>query len=190
VRGRRSSVAGVSSAGVVALAPVGAKCREGLHSWCRGTAGRFGTQACSCNCHASQGGGRSTGTGVSERKATGPMHESVHLHGDDYPLTLALLYGLFAGRLDEAAGVGLSSTETGAWVDWDRLIAGSWLSSSEIAAMHIAQGCAMAERHGGFGPVSGVAVETVTALCAGSSRRVGDTAGERRRMVVVDGDCQ
>jgi hypothetical protein len=155
------------------LAPVGAKCREDLHSWCRGTAGRNGEQACSCACHSGQGGGRwSTGSGGRERKAAAAVHESVHLHGDDYPDTLALLQALFAGRVDDAAGIGFACSETGAWVDWDRLTAGSWLSSREIAVVYIAQGCAIAERHGGVGPLCGVVVKTVTALCA--ARKAGE----------------
>jgi hypothetical protein len=188
VRGRRSSVEEVSPAGVVKLAPVGAKCREGLHLWCRGTAGRYGKQACSCGCHS--GGLRSTGSGVSARRASVAVHELVHLHGDDYPQTLALFHALFAGRLDEVAGVGFSCSETGAWVDWDRLLAGSWLSSSEIAAVYIARGCALAERHGGLGAMSGVVVEIVSTVCTGSPRCVGEAAGGDRRMVVVDGEGQ
>ena len=38
----------------------------------------------------------------------------------------------------------------GAWVDWDRLIRSPILSSGEIAAVHIARGCALAERIGGL----------------------------------------
>lgn len=42
---------------------------------------------------------------------------------------------------------GYELTDFGAWVDWD-LLTGSWLSSTEVAAIHIARGCATAERNG------------------------------------------
>lgn len=70
-----------------------------------------------------------------------------HLHHDETPAALAILSDL----LDHRAGFpdGYEPTEHGAWVDWDAL-AGSWLSSTEVAAVHIARGCAIAQRHGGL----------------------------------------
>ena len=70
-----------------------------------------------------------------------------HLHHDDTPAALAILSDL----LDHRAGFpeGYEPTEHGAWVDWDALDR-SWLSSTEKATLHIARGCAIAERHGGL----------------------------------------
>jgi len=73
-----------------------------------------------------------------------------HLHHDDVPSTLAILADLLDHRSTVPDGYEL--TEHGAWVDWDAL-SRSWLSSTEVAAVHIARGCAIAERHGGL-PVS------------------------------------
>jgi len=70
-----------------------------------------------------------------------------HLHRDEAPSTLAIL----ADLLDHRASLpeGYEPTDCGAWVDWDAL-ARSWLSSSEMAAVHIARCCAIAKRHGGL----------------------------------------
>jgi hypothetical protein len=73
----------------------------------------------------------------------------VHLHRIDHTPTLGILSELLAhdGRPPD----GYERTEQGAWVDWDAL-AGSYLSSTEIAVVHMARGCFIAERHGGFPP--------------------------------------
>lgn len=78
------------------------------------------------------------------------MARGEHLHHDDVPSTLAILADLLDHRSTVPDGYEL--TEHGAWVDWDAL-SRSWLSSTEVAAVHIARGCAIAERHGGV-PVS------------------------------------
>jgi len=70
-----------------------------------------------------------------------------HLHRDDAPLSLAILADLFDHRARLPAGY--EPTECGAWVDWDGL-GRSPLSSTEMAAVHIARGCAIAERRGGL----------------------------------------
>ena len=70
-----------------------------------------------------------------------------HLHHDDTPSALAILADLLDHRARFPAGY--EPTGTGAWVDWDALGC-SWLSSSEVAVVHIARGCAIAERHGGL----------------------------------------
>jgi hypothetical protein len=77
---------------------------------------------------------------------------TTHLHRDDTPLTLRLLDGLLGHRHDRAE-VGYRPDQWGAEVDWDRLTSGV-LSTSEVAVIHIAHGCAIAERHGGSLPAS------------------------------------
>jgi len=70
-----------------------------------------------------------------------------HLHPDDAPSSLAIL----ADVVDHCASfpAGYEPTGCGAWVDWDAL-GRSPLSSTEMAAVHIARGRAIAERHGGL----------------------------------------
>ncbi len=95
------------------------------------------------------------------------MDSGQHLHHDDTPAALAILSDL----LDHRAGFpeGYEPTEHGAWVDWDAL-AGSWLSSTEVAAVHIARGCAIDERHGGLGfEVAGSVRAAVEELTGGWS---------------------
>lgn len=70
-----------------------------------------------------------------------------HLHHDDTPAALSILSDLLDHRATFPDGY--EPTELGAWVDWDTL-ADSWLSSTEVAAVHVARGCAIAERHGGL----------------------------------------
>jgi hypothetical protein len=70
-------------------------------------------------------------------------------------LTLAILSRLLDRRARPPAGY--ERTELGAWVDWEAL-AGSYLSSTEVAVVHIAHGCAIAERHRGLPPAT---VQTV-----------------------------
>jgi hypothetical protein len=75
----------------------------------------------------------------------------VHLHRVDHPLTLDILSELLdrPGRPPD----GYERTDQGAWVDWDAL-SRSYLSSTEIAVIHIAHGCSIAERHGGLPPAT------------------------------------
>jgi hypothetical protein len=75
----------------------------------------------------------------------------VHLHRVDHPLTLDILSELLdrKGRPPD----GYERTDQGAWVDWYALT-GSYLSSTEIAVIHIAHGCSIAERHGGLPPAT------------------------------------
>jgi len=90
------------------------------------------------------------------------MARGEHLHHDDVPSTLAILADLL-GDLSTVPD-GYELTGHGAWVDWDRL-GRSWLSSTEVAAVHIARGCAIAERHGGLPlSVAGAVREAVEEL--------------------------
>ena len=76
----------------------------------------------------------------------------VHLHRDDYPLTLVVLAEILVARRVDPVGlaaIGYEPTEHGVWVDWDAL-EHSWLSSTERAAVIVAQGIAAAERQGGW----------------------------------------
>ena len=75
----------------------------------------------------------------------------MHLHRIDHPLTLGILSELLdrRGRPPD----GYECTDQGAWVDWDALSC-SYLSSTEIAVVHIAHGCSIAERHGGLPPAT------------------------------------
>lgn len=87
------------------------------------------------------------------------MTGSEHLHHDDVPATLAILADLLDHR--SALPEGYEPTKSGAWVDWEALCR-SWLSSTEVAAVRIAQGCALAERHVGLPlSVAGAVRETV-----------------------------
>jgi hypothetical protein len=79
------------------------------------------------------------------------MAERTHLHRLDHPLTLRILSRLLDRRSRLPAGY--ERSDQGAWVAWDAL-AGSYLSSTEIAVVHIARGCAVAERHGGMPPAT------------------------------------
>lgn len=81
-------------------------------------------------------------------------------HYDDYPETLALLNRITHGD----AVAGFERTEWGARIDWERLD-DSWLSSAEKAAVHIAHGISILERHGGAGPLGSAirrSIEQVT----------------------------
>lgn len=71
----------------------------------------------------------------------------VHLHRDDIPDALAILDVLLGPRGDHQF-IGYEPDDCGATVDWDRLTSGV-LSSTEVATIHIARGCAIAEAHGG-----------------------------------------
>lgn len=75
----------------------------------------------------------------------------VHLHRDDCPATLKLVAAIC---VRPAPPDGFEATEYGAWVDWDA-IAGSYLSTTEKAALKVAEGLAVAERAGGFGRYAG-----------------------------------
>jgi hypothetical protein len=78
----------------------------------------------------------------------------VHLHADDYPVTLGLLEKILLGQHGQGTGVveiGYEPSGHGVWVDWDALER-SWLSSTERAAVVVARGIAAAERQGGWPP--------------------------------------
>ena len=80
------------------------------------------------------------------------MSEPVFLHREDYPATLQLVAAVVGGRAD-ALALGFERDEVGAEVDWGRLTApDAPLSSTETAALLIAHGCAILERHGGLPP--------------------------------------
>jgi hypothetical protein len=74
-----------------------------------------------------------------------------HLHRIDHPLTLDILSELLDRRASSPDGY--ERTDQGAWVDWDAL-SRTYLSSTEIAVIHIAHGCSIAERHGGLPPAT------------------------------------
>lgn len=77
---------------------------------------------------------------------------SAHLHHDDYPNTLALLSALIGHRTD-GERLGYQPDEWGAEVDWEALTSiDAPVSSTERAALLIAHGCAILERHGGLPP--------------------------------------
>lgn len=90
--------------------------------------------------------------------------DSVHLHLDDYPQTLRLLTALL-GRRTDGDRLGYHPTEHGLLVDWDRMIAGP-LSSTQVATVHIARGCAILERHGGLPPTLAEVVANVVGAVA------------------------
>jgi hypothetical protein len=75
--------------------------------------------------------------------------DRVHLHLDDHPQALAILAALFAQRPERAVDIGYEPTEHGAWMEWSTLEHG-WLSSTERAAVVVANGVALAEREGGW----------------------------------------
>ena len=112
-----------------------------------------------------------------------------HLHHDDVPATLAVLADLLDHRSLLPAGYEL--TEHGAWVSWETLCR-SWLSSTEVAAVHIARGCAIAERHGGLPlSVAGAVREAVDELTSWwavtPSPNSSDQAGADRSTVDAHG---
>lgn len=92
-----------------------------------------------------------------------------HLHLDDYPRTLELL-GALVGQRGDRDRLGYTATEHGAWVDWDSLTT-SVLSSTEVAAVRIAQGCATLERAGGLPPRLADVVKATVEAVAGGGRR-------------------
>lgn len=89
----------------------------------------------------------STGTGT-ERG------QSVFLHRDDYPGTVALLSTLPAHVRDDGL---IAEGRSGLVIDWDGLIARSRLSSTEIGLVHAARALAVFEHHGTSGPFQAVA---------------------------------
>lgn len=100
------------------------------------------------------------------------MAERTHLHRLDHPLTLRILSKLLDHRSRLPAGY--ERSDEGAWIDWDAL-AGSYLSSTEVAVVHIARGCAIAERHGGLPPATVHPVQQAIDRLTG--RRVGACQG-------------
>jgi hypothetical protein len=113
-----------------------------------------------------------------------------HLHRDDAPLTLRLLDGLFGHRHDRAE-IGYRPDQWGAVVDWDRLTGGV-LSTSEVAVVHMARGCAIAERHGGPLPpsVRGPLRAAINDLAPGNDRPVIRPGRRPRRRVVRDSSVE
>jgi hypothetical protein len=91
--------------------------------------------------HASTGAGPGAG-------------QSVFLHRDDYPGTVALLATLPAHGRDDGL---IAEGRSGLVVDWDGLIARSRLSSTEIGLVHAARALAVFEHHGTSGPFQAVA---------------------------------
>lgn len=87
------------------------------------------------------------------------------MHREDYPNTLKLVAAVVAHRQD-AEKLGYRPTDVGAQVDWDLLTSNdARLSSTETAALLIAHGCAILERHGGLPPrLRGVVVAVVDAV--------------------------
>ena len=75
----------------------------------------------------------------------------IHLHREDCPKALAILGSVLRHRLPGGTALGFEQTENGAWVDWSRLTRSS-LSTTEIGVVHVAQGVAILERHGGALP--------------------------------------
>ena len=72
------------------------------------------------------------------------------MHREDYPNTLGLVAAVVAHRQD-GERLGYRPTDVGAQVDWDLLTSNDApLSSTETAALLIAHGCAILERHGGL----------------------------------------
>ena len=86
------------------------------------------------------------------------MAAFTHLDRAGTPGALAILENLVAGH--EHPPVGYEATAHGAWIDWDWLIKSPVLSSGELATVHIARGCALAERIGGLPTSSRSAVLT------------------------------
>jgi hypothetical protein len=86
--------------------------------------------------------------------------EAVLLHTDDCPYTLHLL-AVLLGRRTDRDRLGYHPSEYGAMVDWERLL-GAPLSTSEVAVVHIARGCATLERHAGGLPPNLADAVTVT----------------------------
>lgn len=75
-----------------------------------------------------------------------------HRHLDDYPRAFELLRAILRPDRHEPvqlAAAGYEPTEHGAYVDWEAL-ATSYLSSTEVAAVHVAHGVAIAECQGGW----------------------------------------
>jgi hypothetical protein len=93
-----------------------------------------------------------------------------HLDRASTPAAPAIRQDLVTGY--ENPPVGYETAAAGAWVDWDRLINSPVLSSGEIAAVHIARGCALAERIGGLPTSSRSAVLTAISQVTTARREV------------------
>lgn len=85
---------------------------------------------------------------MTDRYSPSTSPTAVHLHHLDHPATLRLLDRLVGHRRDRI-DLGFEPMSQGAWVDWERLASGP-LSSTEVATVHIARGCATIERAGGL----------------------------------------
>lgn len=90
---------------------------------------------------------------------------AVRLHVEDYPKTLHLLAELLGRRTDRDR-LGYWPDELGAMVDWEHLTNEAPLSSTEIATVRIARGCATLERAGGLPAHLGDVVADVVATTA------------------------
>ena len=80
--------------------------------------------------------------------------QSVFLHRDDYPGTVALLSTLPTHVRDDDL---IAEGRSGLVIDWQGLIARSRLSSTEIGLVHAARALAIFEDHGTSGPFQAVA---------------------------------
>jgi hypothetical protein len=98
------------------------------------------------------------------------MAEVTHRDRVGTPGVLGILQDLVAGH--ERPPLGYEATANGAWVDWVRLINSPILSSGEIAAVHIARGCALGAQIGGFPTSSRSAVLTAVAQVATGRQEV------------------
>lgn len=82
---------------------------------------------------------------VEEHRKLHDGEPGTHIHEDDAPLTIQLLYRLGAGR------PGYTRTPNGVRIVWDEFIPGTF-STSETAVAHIVRGLSILERHGGGAP--------------------------------------
>lgn len=93
------------------------------------------------------------------------MRDRVHLHLDVHPETLRLL-GKLLDHHPEQERLGYERTEFGAFVDWERL-AEAPLSTTEVATVHIARGCAALEHAGELPPhLAAVVLQAVGAVAS------------------------
>lgn len=112
-----------------------------------------------------------------------------HLDRDEYPATLGLLQALLAGRTDYGR-LGYRPNASGFTVDWDHLANEAPISSTEVAMVHIAHGCAILERHGGLSRLAQEAVDAVAEAARPLvTMNVGDeiTKGDRVRFTTTLG---
>lgn len=92
-----------------------------------------------------------------------PTPDAIHLHLEDHPQSLRLLAALLSRRTDYER-LGYRATEHGAWVDWQCLTTTAPLASTEVAAVHIARGCAGLESSHGAGRLAEIVTDVVRAV--------------------------